>query len=302
MNKFNIRYGAFFRGPRQIAKHVLSWFYPLVIKIWPLPKIKSKEETIEKIVKEKRSIARFGDSEILYITDKLNLPYQEYDKELASIMKEILSSDVENLLVGLPNAYLPPSIKRPNLMWKSQIAWNYPRFQRVLNLNKQYYNASITRLYYKTDDLDRTIRLFNQIRSIWDNKEVLIIEGEKSRFGVGNDLLDNAKSVERILGPYHHAFRKFNEMLNAAKKHSKDKLILIAMGPTAKALAYYLTLDGYQAVDIGNLDLEYEWYRMGVSERVKVKGKYTSEVKGGREVEDITDLTYESQIIERYSL
>jgi Glycosyltransferase GT-D fold len=69
------------------------------------------------------------------------------------------------------------------------------------------------------------------------------------------------------------------------------------MGPTAKALAYDLTLEGYQTVDIGNLDLEYEWYKMGATERVKVKGKYTSEVAGGRIVEDIEDEIYHNQII-----
>ncbi len=40
---------------------------------------------------------------------------------------------------------------------------------------------------------------------------------------------------------------------------------------------------GYYALDVGHLDLAYEWSIQANGERVKIEGKYTNEAKGGRE-------------------
>jgi glycosyltransferase family protein len=298
----NFRYGKFFHYPRQVVKRITSFFYPFVIKIWPLPTVKTIEETILKIIEDKVSIARFGDSEVLYIVDKLNLPYQKYDPRLAAKLKTVLKFGNERILVGLPEAYrsFGTAYKKHTIFWRSQITWTYPRFRKFLDLNKHYYNANITRFYYGFGDVEASKKYFALMKKIWDKRQILLIEGEKSRLGMGNDLFNNAVSVERILGPAHHAFSKFDAMYEEAMKHDKNKLVLIAMGPTAKALAYDLASSGFQAIDIGNLDLEYEWYKMGATKRVKVKGKYTSEVAGGRIVEDVQDSVYEGQIIARH--
>jgi glycosyltransferase family protein len=296
----NFRYGKFFHYPRQIVKQVTSWLYPIVIKIWPLPKVKSIEDTILDILNQKASIARFGDSEILYMVDKLN--YQKYDARLAQKLKDILKFDRENMFVGLPTAYrsFGTTEKKHITFWRSQITWTYPRFRRLLSLDKEYYNANITRFYYGFGDLEASVRYFGLIRQLWENRRILLIEGEKSRLGVGNDLFANSLGVERILGPAHHAFSQFDALLAEALKHDRDKLVLVAMGPTAKALASELHDHGFQAVDIGNLDIEYEWYKMGVKERVIVPGKYTSEVAGGRVVADVNDEEYLRQILARH--
>jgi glycosyltransferase family protein len=127
-----------------------------------------------------------------------------------------------------------------------------------------------------------------------------LIEGEKRRLGVGNDLFKNANSVKRILGPAHNAFDQFDNLLNFAKTQLQNHLVLVAMGPTAKPLAYELAIDGFQALDIGNLDVEYEWFLQRATKKVIIEGKYTSEAKGGRIVADFIDENYESQIIARF--
>lgn len=297
-----LHYGPLFKLPRKLIKHLLSYVYPLVIAIWKLPKMHDIETTIIKIKKDKQSIARFGDSEVLYIVNKLNLPYQEYDTRLAKYLEDILKNCQPNLLVGLPDGFLDISNFENEIktFWRSQISFTYPRFQKYLNLDSQYWNANITRLYYGYKDQSQSGYYFELMRSLWQDRDVLLIEGEKSRLGVGNDLFDTSKSLKRILGPAHHAFSQFDNLLTAAKRHPKATLILIAMGPTAKALSYVLTIEGYQCIDIGNLDLEYEWYKAGAKERFKVKGKYTSEVSGGRNVEDVIDEKYINQVVERY--
>lgn len=296
-----IRYGKVFKIPRKIAKYFLSALYPLVIKDYPLPKVLSIEDTINKIINEKLSIARFGDGEFLYIIDKLDLPFQKYEPELAERLKIILKSIENNLLVGLPIGYhsLKNLKKDSYITWRSQIAWIYPRLRKYIDLNKTYANASMSRLYMDYEDKSISEFYFNLIKKIWDGREIVIIEGEKSRLGVGNDLFANAKKIERIIGPFQNAFSKFNELLKEASKQPRYKLLLIALGPTAKPLSYELSKVGFQAIDIGNIDIEYEWYLREAKEKIKIPGKYTSEAIGGRNVEDIEDDIYKKQIIAR---
>lgn len=119
--------------------------------------------------------------------------------------------------------------------------------------------------------------------------------------GVGNDLFDNVKRINRILCPAVNAFSHYHEIRRMAlEKIPKDDLVLIALGPTATVLAYDLFLAGYQAVDIGHADISYEWFLRDVQDpsgRVAITGKYVNEVAYGNEVEDIDDVDYNNQII-----
>ena len=81
-------------------------------------------------------------------------------------------------------------------------------------------------------------------------------------------------------------------------KVNKNRLILIALGPTATILAYDLYKLGYQAIDIGHADIEYEWYLRKAKNRIKIKNKYVNEAKGGRKnITKIKDKNYYKQII-----
>ena len=138
---------------------------------------------------------------------------------------------------------------------------------------------------------------FEKIKLLWKNRDIVIVEGEKSRLGVGNDLFYYASSIERIICPSVNAYSKYKDILNQVKKQDKSKLILIALGPTATILAYDLSNEGYQAIDIGHIDIEYEWYLKKVSEKCPVKNKYIGEVDKGSIVEDIKDNLYYEQIV-----
>jgi len=281
----------------------LNVAYPVVTTIWPLPKVKTIEETMLELKNSKKSIARFGDGEVIYLVNKLDLKYQEYDKNLASTLEMLLQNQVPGLLIGLPDGYrdvnqFEDKIKKYN---RSQISFHYPMFKKLLNLKTQYWNANIARLYFGYKDQSKCGRYFELMRSLWEDKDILLIEGEKSRLGTGNDLFDNANSVKRILGPPHHAYRRIDDIVETALDYITDNtIVLVAMGTTAKAIVYRLHMNGAQTIDVGNLDLEYEWYKMGVKERVLIKGKYVSEVAGGREVADTDDTSYADQIIATY--
>lgn len=298
----NLQYSRLFKIPRKIFKRLLSGIYPLVIKIYPLPNVKSIPDTIDKIIVDEVSICRFGDGELLYVSEKRSLPFQKQNERLRNYFIHILNSDNRNLLVALPIGFcshhnLKKDAKRT---WRAVIAWTYPSLYKYINLSKEYYNASMTRFYMDYEDKAHCEEWFKKVRSIWNGRNILLIEGEKSRLGTGNNLFENAESVQRILGPAHDAFDQFDNLLSFASKQDKSKIILVAMGPTAKPLVYELAKQGFQAIDIGNLDIEYEWFLRGATEKVKIIGKYSSEAKGGRIVEDLDDEVYHNQVIAHF--
>ena len=118
----------------------------------------------------------------------------------------------------------------------------------------------------------------DKLKSIWNNQDVLLVEGEFSRNGVGNDLFDNAKSLERILCPVKDAFNKYDEILSSIRLHGKGKLVLMALGMTATVLAKDLLVDGIWAIDLGHIDTEYEWFRMKAKKKVAISYKIVNEV------------------------
>ncbi len=286
---------------RKVLVQVLNIIYPLLKSTMPFPKVKSIDETINEIVQNKSSISRYGDGEFLFIIDKIDLAFQNYDNQLRARLIEVLSSNLKNHLVGIPIGYntLDNLIPDSKIFWKSQIVWIYPRLRKYLSIKKQYFNASMTRIYVTFEDKSHCGVLFGKLMKIWEGRDVLLIEGEKSRLGVGNDLFSKSNSLNRILAPMHHAFSKYDEIVDEVKKYSSDYLILIALGPTATILAYDLHKLGYQAVDVGNVDIEYEWFLQKADAKVKIKGKYTSEAAGGRIVQDIDNPIYHAQVVKR---
>lgn len=142
---------------------------------------------------------------------------------------------------------------------------------------------------------------FDSLKKIWADKDILLIEGEKSRLGVGNDLFNNTKSIRRILAPNRNAFDYYDPIIHEVQKYPPNEyLILLALGPTATVLAYDLAQKGYQAIDIGHVDIEYEWFRMGATQKVPIKNKFVNEAGGGKGIGDIHDEKYKSEIVCRF--
>ena len=123
------------------------------------------------------------------------------------------------------------------------------------------------------------------------------MEGYTSRLGVGNDLFDGAKSIKRIICPSRNAYSKKAEVMEEILKHSEGRLILLMLGPTAKVLAYQLASKGFQAIDIGHIDSEYEWMQMGAEKKVLLRNKHTAEFNLDTEIELANDDEYLSQIV-----
>ena len=288
--KSKLRYGC-------IVEWYNFWYIVLRKSQKQIPQIASIEETIQKIVREGCSVSRFGDGEIL-LTNNKAIGFQKADSKLGERLKEVLQSNADGHIVCLSDTFtdIYRYNRKARRFWRTHFFIYGHIWDNLLIPNKQYYNTFVTRPYMDFAQKTQCGKWFHDMQAIWQNRNIIFIEGEKSRLGVGNDLFHNAKSIKRILCPPTSAFDKYDSIINEAVKQSKDVLFLIALGPTATVLAYDLHQKGYQAIDIGHVDIEYEWWRMNAKRKVKIQNKYVNEAVGGNIV-SVAGEEYESQII-----
>ena len=262
--------------------------------------IHDTETTLLHILKNKCSVSRYGDGELNQSWSKYNIGFQQHNLELSKKLRDLLhnSTNAPNHIICLPFPYNETKhlTARAASFWiKLRIKHKLLYFKKLPRI--QYFDTQCTRLYMDYADKSKTEHFFNIWKQIWHDQNVCIIEGVKSRLGVGNDLFNTARSLKRILVPEANAFNVYDKILNAAVENcSKTDLILLAIGPTATVLSFDLAKLGYWAIDIGHIDIEYEWFKMSAAKKTAINNKYVNEVafKGS---ECILDGEYENSII-----
>ena len=261
-------------------------------------KILGVEESLNKIAKEKKSICRFGDGELDIILGK-SLGFQKSTPELVKKLEFILKSKQDFCFVGVPDAIndFTEITDESRSFWIENMAKVRPIWLKYLNPETEYLTANLTRLYMRYKDKSKCRKRFEMLKSIWKNRDVVICEGAQTRIGVGNDILDGCKSVKRVICPSENAFEKYDEIISALKQQKSSSLFLVALGPTATVIAYEMAKCGYQALDVGHFDIEYEWFLRHSDKKEKIANKYVYEVDGGNKTNDVVDPKYLSQIV-----
>ena len=295
----------FFWNKFFIFKNKISLFFYLIKDFFfrnthKAPSIMTCEETLDYILKNNCCVSRFGDGEIK-LACGVDVSFQKSTDKLRKRLQEILNSDEKNVLICLPYVFTDEQQSSMNktavLHWKKHLSKFRKSWYKYLISNKIYGNAFISRNYLSLKDKSGCENYFKKIKKLWLDKDIIIVEGEKSRLGMGNDLFDCAKSVKRILAPSAQCFDKYDELLNEIKSHGKDYLYILALGPSATIMAYDLAKENFNAIDMGNIDTEYEWFKMKTEEKVPIKNKMVYEAGAGAGVGEAHDEKYLSQII-----
>ena len=265
---------------QKIYNLYINVLFFILTKIYTFPTVRSDENTIKQLIDKNLSIARFGDGEFSIIKNG-NIGFQAKNKDLAQRLLEVLYSDTDNLMIGIPRitkqSYFSKLTEESRRFWKREFVLNLDLLKR-LNKEKIYYDASTTRPYIRYSDKEHSKKIFSYWKKVWDQYNILIVEGKETRLGVGNSLFSNTKSISRIICPSKNAFDSYDTILETIIKLSEDKLVLIALGPTASILAYDLAMLGIRAIDVGHLDLEYEWYMARSNKRIPIVGKLINEL------------------------
>lgn len=296
----------------QIKKLLISlyeWFYEkrrlFILRTKYRLRIMSPERTIKYIKKHNCCIARYGDGEFDLILKTRDLHFQQQSDTIAKQLASVLDSKNKNLLLCIPRCF--NTIKGCNdhagTFW---IEWGKRdnHHQQIINLIKSHTgknylfgDSQITRPYIDWKTSERAEKTFPILKSLWENRDIIIVEGDQTRLGVGNDLFDGAKSIKRILAPAIGAFEKYADIKQTVLDNFNNELIIMALGPTATILARDFSEMNIQALDIGHIDIEYEWYLKKVKTKIAIEGKYTNETADGRNFSTCNDKNYLSQII-----
>lgn len=227
----------------------------------PKPTFHSFDNCIHNITNHKYSLCRFGDGE-LNLCQNLSIPFQKASEKLAQRMIEVLSSDIENIMIAVPEHYYSErlNLKEINRRFSRLYSNTYIKIINKHRIkSKIFYPAEISLAYtfFETYDFED---YFRKISSIWKNKDITIICGKTIFDKIENNIFDCAKSVEYQHAPSMDAFESYDEILTQARTIDKNRLVIIILGPTATILAYDLAREGYQALDMGHIAKSYDWY------------------------------------------
>ena len=286
------------KSPERMVEDIKNLISGIFKERTPAIIVKDINQTLDYIVENQSSIIRFGDGEMDLMLGR-SIPYQVYDENLASQLKEIISlqSD-EKLVIGLPNVFADRSnfTSEAEAFWKGHLEHHLKDYVELARAD-WYGTTFVSRPYIDYVDKSQSFSQFEKLKQIWKNEDILIVEGVTSRSGVGNDLFDGANSIKRIICPSHNAYARIEEIQEAVLQYAENRLILCMLGPTAKILSYNLFKKGYRVLDIGHIDSEYEWMKMGVDTKVKLHHKHTAEHNFDQDIEFIEDEAYNSQVL-----
>lgn len=276
----------------------LSWYALYFMKA---PKLLSLDETLDLIIDEHYSVSRNGDGELNLMMGEA-IDFQHADPRMSKLLKKALNAKMDKYISCLPSVFVDYTRFHDR-------AQRY--FDNYLHSKRYFYysyakspiygDAFMSRFYIDFKDKSASVNQVAKLKRIWAGQDVILVEGKDSRLGVNNDLFNGAKSIMRVLGPAINAFDRYDELMTKVKGvANKESLILLALGPTATVMAYELAKGGFWAVDIGHIDIEYEWFLMGATEKVAVPGKYTNECENCKLTGDLPQEAinkYKSQII-----
>lgn len=283
--------------------------YELVIKNAPYeygeyrgPIIRPAEELLEKIITEKKSLCRFGDGEFEVILGRNRSRFQKTNESFANKLEKVLHNKSANPIVAIADNYgsLEKYTEEAAMAIRYYLTEDVRRqHMELIDLDKVYYDAYVSRSYLMYKDKCYSDKIFELYRKLFDKRDILIVEGHYTRSGYGNDLFSTAKSIKRILCPDSNCYDVYSEIYDAIVSIAeKNDLILLTLGSTATILAYDLTCLGYQTIDLGQLDNEYEWRLRKSTTKEAIPGKTVSDMGSDRHLDTIEiDDEYYSQIV-----
>ena len=234
-------------------------------------KVMSIDDTIRLMQSTNKSLVRFGDGEVTILRGT-DIAFQESDSALSTEMAEILGYHYDDLVVCIVDMFndIDQYVPKTKKYWKEHLLIYRKYYNKLCDPNRTYGNSFFSRCYMNIRDKDKSAIRFEEIKKIWAGKEVVVVEGCGTHNGVGNDLLDACKNINRIICPSTNAYDRKKEILDECYKMDKSKLFLVSLGPAAKTIVNELFQHGYRAIDIGQVDTEYEWFLRGVTQKEKL--------------------------------
>ncbi|MCH3909284.1 MAG: GT-D fold domain-containing glycosyltransferase [Bacilli bacterium] len=264
------------------------------------------DKTIDYIEENHCSVSRFGDGEIEIMLG-ISINFQDSTKELIRRLREVasFSENDKTFLCCIPDIFRGKKYNKVN--YESYRFWDlraamFQGYWRKFFTARTLGDSLFSRFYMgrKTVNFERVI---SKIKRLFQDKNILFVEGDNSKLGVGNDLFgdifSDKRKIARILCPDRNAFSFYSTILPTVLNYAPYyDVVIMALGPTASVLSFDLYQSGFWALDMGHIDIEYMWYLLKAKTKVTIPNKMVSEVSNT--VEDTkNDNKYLRQIITR---
>jgi len=186
-------------------------------------------------------------------------PYQKPSNELSQQLLSILKTPCsEKLLIGIP-PFNSEHNNVKNFKNRGISFWQWYWKERFETLSKLFINSVYANSFFSRDAVFYDLKI-EEIKQIWNEKNVVFVIAPNGRFIFDNRLFDNIRNRYEIHIPATNAFSEYSRILSECSQYPKEYLFFIAAGPTATVLAADLSKRGYQALDMGhfsNCYLEY---------------------------------------------
>ena len=226
-----------------------------------IPAIKNSYETIKELMNTNKSIIRFGDGDFKLIEEN-DMVFQKYQPYMAERMKEIIKCDDENLLIGIPEPYYDFSCDLNDYTKIFILKW-FPKWHKIIekyyNYDRTYYSTQISQMFpeYTIYDFENH---YDNLKRIWNGKKITVITGDRVYNNIEYNIFENASEISYIYGPTENAFDKYEEIKAELMNVPKENILIFALGPAGKVLAYDMYQLGYRVLDLGHLIKDYDFY------------------------------------------
>ena len=277
--------------------------FPYEYGLKHVPTIISADLLLKKIKAEKKSLCRFGDGEFEIMRGNNRAWFQTKSDELQRRLIQIFQEKNDNVLTAAAQNFVgferlkESAADTIRMYMAGETRTDIIKF---FSTEKDYYDAYVSRPYILFREKKNAELIFKLFKQIWNNRNILMVEGLYGRTGVKNDLFKNAQSVRRIVCPEKNAWDCYEKILAEIERIAQpEDLVCVSLGPTATVLAYDLAQKGIQTLDIGQIDNEYDWFKSGVSDRQLIPGKMVAEIPNKLFDGDMIEREYEDQIVGR---
>lgn len=238
-------------------------------KLFKKLKLAEREETLEMLKTDPKSLVRFGDYDIDTMEGR-DTEYQTYDPLLAARLKKILNERHDNYYVAINQSYFQSAFRYPerqHRFYRERGSKLRKCFLRECNPETLYLDSTCFGAYFRFGDDYDFDKYYAYIRSLFKDKNIILVAGKGVFEKLTYDVFSLAKSKVIIHGPNINAFNEYEKILkdviNVADK--ENSFICVILGQTAKVLVADLADRGYLAWDVGHLAKDYDVYMRGVA-------------------------------------
>lgn len=227
-----------------------------------IPKIQTVDETIDMLIDTNKSIARFGDGELNLMLGE-SIPMQKASHLLSKRLTEAFTAKDDDFCVAILHALYHSKENLTDInknFWRRSGRKFRCLMDKFIDYDRTYGAAEMTLAYSYFKNYDY-LTYFDKLRSIWNQKDLVIVCGKTVFDKIETNIFDNAASIEYVHAPSLDAFEQYDSILGECLKKDGSKLFILILGPTAKVLAYDLATKGYRALDLGHIAKQYDWFR-----------------------------------------